>query len=558
MDATSHSKNTALVGLLDELAAPSFKGTLSHAWFETNALASSRVFAQVVPSAWERSRYLDRLLSRQLPDGSWQEDARHQYLPDAMVSTSSALLALLTNHRVTPESRTVQKGLAFLAQNLPVVLKMDDEKKPIGFEAILVDHLNRLAGFVPALAIDAQMLAGITHQIRARLAPKLGHLHQTRITLHSVLDAFTGQTEGIDWQALAALQEADGSMGIYASSTLALLEHLEPTSPAYQKGLGYLQAAVDLPLALPPFYPSNAFEIWWALYHLGDSPLKGIVALALRQAGHLLAPVPAQGIAVTENFSLPDVDTTAMKLAALLFLEQEAAIDSLESFWMQGVFRCYQYENRVSPSANVHALMAIVLKAERDGRLLEAQRAWIVAGLEYLLAELQDKDHLVDKWHLSDLYATCHATELFIHIAESFIVEKLPRRMRHRMYAKTLEMLQYTLTQRCPDGGWGDAVVSTVEETGYAVRALAKAHLAGIIDIRPLLETASAYLLTHRPADDIPLWIGKSLYKSFSITQALQSSALAWLEHIEQRRGSHAYSASDHAFARYSGGAGNR
>ncbi len=557
MDATSYSINTALVELLSELAAPSFKGKLSHAWFETNTLASSTLFAEVVPSPGERSRYLDRLLARQLPDGSWQEDARHRYLPDAMISTSSALLALLTNHRVTPESKTVQKGLAFLARNLPAVLQMDDEKKPIGFEAILIDHLNRLAALLPALAIDAGVLAGITQKIRAKLAPKLGHLYQTRITLHSVLDAFT-QTEGVDWQALALLQEADGSMGIYASSTLAVLENLDPASPAYQKGVRYLREAVELPLALPPFYPSNAFEIWWALYHLGDSPLKRVVALMLQNANHLLTPVPPQGIAVTERFSLPDVDTTAMKLASLLFLEQEIEIDSLDSFWMQGVFRCYQLENRVSPSANVHALMAIVLKAEQEQRLVEPYQARIVAGLDYLLAELEDKDHLVDKWHLSDLYATCHATELFIHIAESFLVESLPRPMRHRMYAKTLEMLQYTLTQRCPDGGWGDAVVSTVEETSYAVRALAKAHLAGIIDIRPLLDTAGGYLLAHQPADDIPLWIGKSLYKSLAITHALQLSALAWLDHIAQRSDSHACSTSDHAFTRTRGGVGDR
>lgn len=546
---TQYSTKTALLKLLNELGSPTFKGKLSHAWFETNTLAASKVFAQVVVSARERSRYLDDLLARQQPDGSWHEDARHLYLPDAMVSTSSALLALLANDRVAADSQVVLKGLAFLANNLLDALQMADEKKPIGFEAILVDHLTRLAALAPQVPLDGQLLAGISHKVRAKLAAKLDYLHQTRITLHSVLDAFIGQADQLDWPALAAFQEADGSMGIYASSTIALLEHLDPDHPAYQRGLDYLQEAISLPLALPPFFPSNAFEIWWALYHLADSPLRRIVALVLQNAPHLLLPVPEQGIAVTERFSLPDVDTTAMKLASLLFLGEETAIDSLDAFRSQDVYQCYQYENRVSPSANVHALMAIVLKAEQDRHLSDAHQARIVAGLEYLLAEMEDKDHLVDKWHLSDLYATCHAIELFIHIAESFLVERIPRPLRHKMYAKTLEMLQYTLAQQCPDGGWGDAMVSTVEETGYAVRALAKAHLAGIIDIGPLIEPAHAYLLTHPPAEDIPLWIGKSLYKSLLITQALQLSAFAWLDYIAAQRteSHHVTSTPDHA-----------
>ena len=418
MDATLYSINTAALDLLNELGAPTFTGKLSHAWFETNTLASSRVFAQVVPDATDRARYLDHLLARQMDDGSWQEDARHLYLPDAMISTSSALLALLTNGWVTPDSDVVGKGLAFLARNLLPALHMEDEKKPIGFEAILTDHLNRLVVLTPALAIDGQLLAGITHKVHARLASKLDYLHQTRITLHSVLDAFIGQADLVDWSTLAKFQEADGSMGIYASSTIALLEHLDPACPAYQKGLAYLQAALGPALALPPFFPSDAFEIWWALYHLADLPLKRLATMVLKNAPHLLTPVPTEGIAVTETFSLPDVDTTAMKLASLLFLGQQPAIDSLDAFQTQGVYQCYQYEKRLSPSANVHALMALVLKAEQDRILPDPVRVQIVAGLEYLLAELDDKDHLVDKWHLSDLYVTCHATELFIHIAE--------------------------------------------------------------------------------------------------------------------------------------------
>ena len=474
-----------------------------------------------------------------------------------MISTSSALLALLTNHKVAPHSSTVLKGLAFLANHLLEALQMEDAKKPIGFEAILVDHLNRLAALTPEVAIDAQLLAGISHKIRAKLASKLDYLHQTRITLHSVLDAFIGQADQLNWETLASFQEADGSMGIYASSTIALLEHLDPACPAYERGLRYLEDAASLPLALPPFYPSNAFEIWWALYHLGDSPLKRVVAMVVQNAAHLMAPVPEEGIAVTESFSLSDVDTTAMKLASLLFLGQDTAIDSLEAFRTEDVYQCYQYENRVSPSANTHALMAIVLKAEQDQFLSEAHQAQIVAGLEYLLAELGEEEHLVDKWHLSDLYVTCHTAELFIHIGESFLIEHVPRQIRHKMYAKTLEMLQYALSQLCPDGGWGDGVVSTLEETGYAVRALAKAHLAGIIDIRPLIGTARSYLLTHHPEDDIPLWIGKSLYKSQVITQALQLSALAWLDYITAQRSEpyHVHATQNHPGLQYSGGA---
>ena len=344
-------------------------------------------------------------------------------------------------------------------------------------------------------------------------------------------------------------------MGIYASSTIALLEHLDPACPAYQKGLAYIQAALGPSLALPPFFPSNAFEIWWALYHLADSPLKRMVTMALRNAPHLLTPVPGEGIAVTENFSLPDVDTTAMKLASLLFVGQKTAIDSLDAFETQGVYQCYQFEKRLSPSANVHALMAIVLKAEQEQILpdpyrVNRHRPGIPAGRAGRqgspggqVASLRSLRHL-------PCHGAIHSHRGILHRGEN------PRPIRHKMYAKTLDMLQYTLAQLCPDGGWGDAVVSTVEETGYAVRALAKAHLAGIIDIRPLIETARSYLRTHDPADDIPLWIGKSLYKSPIITQALQLSAFAWLDYIAAQRTDthHAYSTPNHTRLQYFGG----
>jgi hypothetical protein len=279
--------------------------------------------------------------------------------------------------------------------------------------------------------------------------------------------------------------------------------------------------------------------------------------MKLLETPHLLTPVPESGLAVTESFSLPDVDTTAMKLAALLFMEQDVSIQSLDAFYTAaGNFQCYQFENRISPSANVHALLVLVLKAEQTGSLTSRSQTQFVAGLEYLLAELADTDHLVDKWNLSDIYATCHAIELFIHIGESFVLEKIPRTTRYLMYAKTLEMLQYILAQLSPDGGWGDAGFSTLEETAYAVRAMVKAHLAGIIDIRPLIEGARLYLNYHQPTEDIPLWIGKSLYKSQVITRALQLSALAWLDSLDtQRTANNAHtSSSNHSRPQYFGG----
>jgi hypothetical protein len=529
-----------LEDLLDVVFNPAFECSLQASKFETNTLLASEVANHMSISKEDINCYLDHLLDSQLEDGSWREDPDIFYLPDAVISTTSAILALLVNGKVEKHAPAVQNGLHFIAQHITELLQFRDEKKTIGFEAILIEHLTRLSLLGISLPIDNNALHFLNQKKWAKIATKLDYLYNTNVTLHSVMDAFNTQSDIIDWDKIARFQEPNGSMGIYGSSTVALLEHSEPDSSVFYKGIAYLEAAMLNRSGLPPFFPSDAFEVWWALYHLADSPLSQQVDERIQNATHLLSKVPPKGIAVTADFSLPDVDTTAMKLASRLFLDHDVDVQSLSAFRAGDVYQCYQFEKRISPSANLHALMALVLKSEQNPAAASQLVPSLTNGLRFLLEDIGDNGYLVDKWHLSNLYTTCHAIELFIELENTPIIVQIHDKMRDEMNCKLLEMLQYILSQRNMDGGWGEMGYSTVEETGYVVRALSKAHIANIIDITPLIEPAHTYLANHSWQEDIPLWIGKTLYKSKIITQAVQLSALAWLDYIIERIVPHA------------------
>jgi hypothetical protein len=530
MTTTKHYLYQEFQNFMQQLLAPNFQGSLSNSLYENCAILASSLPQELKNTLFKRlggQAYFDQLLMAQAADGSWREDTRISYLPDALISTSSVLLVILTNDLLPIDHQIVQKAAQYISENVFKSLMLDDMKKTIGFESILMAHINRLIKLGLSFNLDQKTFQKLNLIRDEKLQHKLSHLYELNLTIHSILDAFSDKAAQIDWQRLSQFQEPNGSMGIYISSTVQLLENLDPETDAYQKGIDYLLCCINTANGPSAFAPSDSFETWWAFYMLSDSPLGNDVGDILQSVD---SNVPNTGVAVTGNFSLPDVDTTAMKIATLSFLGKPVDVTPLTNFFDGRAYQCYRYENRFSPSANIHALVALLNALETMPQISESLFQQFVSSLEYLLSQLQS-GHFHDKWHLSDLYTTCHGTELFVHLLTSTVLPTLPVSMQQTITDKLEQMIEYILSQYNNDGSFGEREFSTVEETAYAVSALIKtAQLLNLDFDQQMFTKAQDYLLTHTPEMDIPLWLGKTLYKSWVITQAGKLSALAWID----------------------------
>lgn len=499
-----------------------FRSAFSSSPYETLAVISTPFDQYALGPEWPalRSRYLRALEARQARDGSWGSDQHGDFVPDRVITTLAALLAFARHGSLAPEAYA--RAAAYLQRSIPQSLEIADAKKPIAYESLLTQLLMRLEQRHEILA--RPLLDSLVALRDTRLARKKELLVRGRGTIHSILDAIP--KDGPDWNTIATFQESDGSMGIYPSSTAALLSHLAPDAPAHQHGTAYLREAMRPDGSFPPFYPSMEFERWWSILALVQSPLRS----RIRLPASLTSDVPEHGIAVAPTFSLPDVDTASMKAAALLALGYPVSLRYLHAFYRNGVFECYEHEHRISPSANIHALMAIVaaMAAERKPED-ERYHVMAVTSTDYLLETLGTRGHFEDKWHLSDLYTTAHAVELFV---DMLALSSSPwrRTVIEHVRGKLHDLQHYLLEHQRSDGGFGFRRTSTVEETGYATRALCSANARAMAEVPTnRLLHAGEYLRANSADHDPPLWLGKTLYRSPVIADAQRISALAWV-----------------------------
>ncbi|MFE5947564.1 hypothetical protein [Streptomyces sp. NPDC056480] len=504
--------------LIDATTAEHFSGALAPSLYETLAviacLHSTRGFGEWSESSIRSA--LSDVIAKQSPEGWWGSDPRVPFLPDRVITTLAALDAADV-HGMLPDA-VFQRARQFLVQFAVPSLDSRENKKPIAYDALTAELLVRLATRGrPILGQD--QLAGIAARCRSAIEGKIPLLLGAPGTIHSSLDAL-GSTD-VDWHAVARFQGEDGSMGSYPSSTAALLRNVPAGSQPALGALRYLAGAMNDRGEVPPFFPSEEFERWWVLLALAQSPLRERCLVPGIDAGG----VPPQGLAVSSRFALPDVDTAAMKAATLLSLGYSVSLDFLDRFHVDGVFVCYENERRTSPSANIHAAMAIALAPLQH---YTAERARMLANsLSPVVQAIEEDGFVEDKWHLSDIYSTAHAIELFIILAS--MSNPIPGMRGKHLKELMITCIKYVLSLHHDDGGFGIGV-STVEESGYALRALCMARISGLCDIPDMaLVAAGRFLEGASEESDPPLWMGKTLYRSPLIAGAQRVSARAWL-----------------------------
>lgn len=504
--------------LVAVVTAEDFSGALAPSLYESLAVFSCLHSTQRVGD-WNESSIrsaLSDVIAKQDQEGWWGSDPRVPFLPDRIITTL-AVIDAADVHGVLPDL-VFQRARRFLVQFVVPSLKSKENKKPIAYDALACELLTRLAARGRPI-LDQEQLSGISARCRRAIEGKGSLLLGGPSTIHSILDALG--SAGVDWLSVARFQDGNGSMGSYPSSTAALVRNIPGDSRHALDASRYLTRAMNDRGEVPPFFPSEEFERWWVLLALAQSPLRGRCMVP----GIDVGGVPPQGVAVSSSFALPDVDTTAMKAATLLSLGYNVNLDFLERFHVDGVFICYESERRTSPSANIHAAMTIAMAPLRHYTVERARM--LKNALSPVIQAIKDEGLVEDKWHLSDIYSTAHAVELFALLSSGS--KPIPGVHRQSLLELMHTCIKYILSQQHDDGGFGCGA-STVEESGYAVRALCIAKLNNLFDIpEAILAAAGRFLDGASEEGDPPLWMGKTLYRSPLIAGAQRVSARAWL-----------------------------
>jgi hypothetical protein len=509
---------------------------------------------------------------------------------------------------ILPYEMALSAGYKFLNDHIIGITRIKRDKETIACAGLALIQYNRVRTLLKKLYttghrnISGSLLEwlniGVNHAymgvlkntMTRRLAAKLGDLTSRQGTIHSVLDVLTeaGLEDPDVWVRIGYQQNAfNGSLGLYPSSTMAWLLNVLPAldekdwvifqqhtstvekpciETCYQqvqllsvsesfktfwRALAYLKDFLVNAKGVPPFYPADQFEIWWALMSLSRTSLAEAVASSIGVYSFDSYPLD-QSIGITRGF-LTDVDTTAMRIATLANMGVEVSLDPLNEFYVpeRRAYMCYPHENRISPSANIHALMAItaVCRRQYGGQLPEQHTEAFYGSLTYLLQLLQDADHFEDKWHLSDLYASGHGVELFCDLLEwerssgvlgTYVCERLQEEIQR--------LAGFILSHARTDGGFSSIMQqsSSFEETGYAVSALVSIEEAGLIQLDSALLSRAYQFLSEafdRSNTDgvgmrgmfstgivVPIWIAKTLYGSAPIAMAAGIAAKVRLE----------------------------
>lgn len=438
------------------------------------------------------------LLAHQEEDGSFSPP-----FPYTLIPTLAALLAF----RKSPGSaaaRAAERAEAYIRRAIDgwSVNKFES----IAFEVITPALLLELEAF--GVALDFPAKAPLLKLFAEKLSiagPEL--LYSGHSNLLFSLEAFAGS---LDYERLRSQQADNGNFGCSPSSTAAALIHGKTWNPRAARWLTHLteRRCGGHPGGMPNAFSIDTFEASWVLYNLAnggfdlrrDFPGPAVPSLVDWLRGSL----SPQGASFSRFSRVPaDADDTGVVLAALNLAGEAMPADALLSFERDADYACFERERGASPSANAHALAALLtLSPER--------RAAVSKSVQKLVEALYDARHLdgswQDKWHSSPYYAT--ACSVLALAADENAATK----------SRLRPTVDWILETQASDGGWGYRGDSTLEETAYAMQVLQAASSKAAFDAR--LEAARARGARHlwvNLADcherrHAKLWLGKELY----------------------------------------------
>jgi hypothetical protein len=507
MWTSPESVRRAAATLLTELAADDL-GRVAVSNYDTARL--------VVLAPWlaGHEARVEHLRLAQQPDGGWGGAGGYGLVP-----TLAAVGAMLTEldrtggrGRRRRLARAAVRGAAALHQWLGPDAEPVAGPGTIGADLIvpaLLDELRDLAARgggnpfladLPDGAVEAMRLpAGTDRRLLDRV--------RTRLVARDLPQHWWPCLDVLGPAAVAnpSVQARAGAVGCSPAATAAWLGGASGDRSA----LAYLDAVQSRGGGpVPPVIPVTYFETAWVLNNMSVGALSPPVPprLLLR----LETGLTGQGAPLAPGLPV-DCDHTAGVLSALLRHGRIHTPDRLLDFRSSGRFAGRPDGDDLPVSTNAHVLeaLALYLTHRPAARWRFAAPAQMAA--EWLREQQSPDGCWWDGRHASPYYPTAGALQaLLLHDGGG--------------YRDTIDRAVAWLrdTQR-PDGSWG-RWQGTVEETGYAVQALAKAAAVG---------AAAAILRGYRflagqPPDPVhpPLWHGKDLYTPLAVVQAVCLAAL--------------------------------
>ncbi|MBT2211639.1 prenyltransferase/squalene oxidase repeat-containing protein [Actinomadura sp. NEAU-AAG7] len=439
------------------------------------------------------------LLDRQRADGSWGAVIGLPH--DRTVCTLAAVMALTDPGPPLPgRAEAVRAGLAYLRAH-STAWRAADVGETIGFELAV----PFLLGQASARGLDLPY--GDWDELAKTRRAKLDLIPRDRLLREptSLMYSLEAVDPGPALRGLARFAGPDGSLANSPSATAALwAAGPDGGMPAYLKNVEMPDGGV------PSLYPTEAFELAWALHHLQRGGLLDMRApSAARRVARLRALLGPRGhLGLSGGFPLPDPDDTAMAIIVLHAAGRGVPhlLDALLDFEGEHCFFTYPGERDGSVTPNARVLEALALRPAAYTRPM----AKIV---EFLLDTRREDAWWYDKWHASPYYATAQVT---------FALTR----------ASTLPLegtLAWLLATQRPDGSWGWYGTGTPEETGCAVLNLDALARHGMRVPRSAWVGAHRYLRNHLDGPFPELWVGRSLYtpRDVSSSTVLAGAALA-------------------------------
>ena len=455
-----------------------------------------------VPSAIDSStpafpEALDWLRRNQYPNGSW--GAKIEYYHDLIISTLAAIVALAKQRDGLQDAKAIRRGENYIQQNIQNLHR--DPYDTVGFELILPTLLQEAQRLGLVLPYDRCNKYDRMREEKLRLIPSEMFYSREVTTAHSL--EFMGSE--LDLDRAGDIQEENGSFGNSPSATAYFLAECQD-DPAARR---YLSEVVNIGGGMAmPLHPVEIFNQSWVLYNLD---LAGLLDELREEAKVHLDSLhrawdPQRGLGFSHQYSVPDLDDTAVVFKLLRQAGYEVNPSVFNAFERDNHFMCFPYERNPSMGVHVHLLDALRICPD-----YEHQPRLVDKTLNFYRTRLRHADWF-DKWHASPYYILCHAV-----IATLGYDNELAR-----------EMVNCILRGQRQDGSWG-YFGPTSEETAYCLQALLMYHKQVDPVDRAVTYHAAQYLYDHYQLQEYPLlWIDKCLYTPQQIVRSAILSAL-WM-----------------------------
>lgn len=456
----------------------------------------------VYPNKPQWPQALDAIRAAQLPDGGW--GAPNIYHPhERTICSLAAICALLTWQEKGSDRERVNRALVALRK-----YAKDLESAPlelVGYELLLPRLITLLKRF--NLKLPEKKWSRIV---------KIGE-HKLGLIGNLEIDPSKPQTWWFNLEMLPAdrLQQLDdsilnhhGSIVTAVAPTAAYLRACRLNGNDSQRAAAYISRVLGIGKGNAAFaWPIEHFETLWMLDQFKRVKFPVTHPKIYRPVRHLLRhwSLPPYGFSSSAAFHRADGDDTSVAYDVLRWAGFRPSPEPLLAFWHINHFRTYLHERTASVTVNLHMLSAL----RHDHYKMFSDYAALVIG--WLRPQLNQCHGFLDKWHFSPIYVAAHALEILLEWDPAL--------------AKT--SLDFLLEQQQRDGGWGCCSHSTVEETNHAVIGLLAAYDRGVLKNKRPLQHAAHFLYNnrHNPALE-RLWIGKTLFHSPKISEALRFSAM--------------------------------